>query len=68
MIGFIGRLQLCADQQRGFTAPIAYSGRLALSCLDGVSADQGLFCGIAFDRGCGHVFGLLMRVMSARWP
>jgi hypothetical protein len=23
-------------------------------------ADQGLFCGVAFDRGCGHVFGLLM--------
>jgi hypothetical protein len=21
-------------------------------------ADQGLFCGGAFDRGCGHVFGL----------
>jgi hypothetical protein len=23
-------------------------------------ADQGLFCGGAFDRGCGHVFGLLI--------
>jgi hypothetical protein len=26
------------------------------------------FCGVAFDRGCGHVFGLLMRVMTPRWP
>ena len=27
-------------------------------------ADQGLFCGVAFDRGCGHVFGPLMRVIT----
>ena len=27
-------------------------------------ADQGLFCGGAFDRGCGHVFGLSMRVLT----
>jgi hypothetical protein len=31
-------------------------------------ADQGLFCGVAFDRGCGHVFGLLMRVMTPVGP
>jgi hypothetical protein len=29
---------------------------------------KGYFCGVAFDRGCGHVFGLLMRVNNARWP
>ena len=27
-----------------------------------------LFCGSAFDRGCGHVFGLLMRVMTPVGP
>jgi DDE superfamily endonuclease len=31
-------------------------------------ADQGLFCGGAFDRGCGHVFGLSMRVLTPGWP
>jgi hypothetical protein len=31
-------------------------------------ADQGLFCGGAFDRGCGHVFGLSMRVLTPRGP
>jgi hypothetical protein len=31
-------------------------------------ADQGFFCGVAFDRGCGHVFGLLMRVMTPVGP
>ncbi len=31
-------------------------------------AYQGLFCRIAFDRGCGHVFGLLMRVMMPVGP
>jgi phytoene dehydrogenase-like protein len=31
-------------------------------------ADQGFFCGVAFDRGCGHVFGLLMWVMTPVGP
>ena len=31
-------------------------------------ADQGLFCGVAFDRGCGHVFGLFDAGHDARWP
>jgi hypothetical protein len=31
-------------------------------------ADQGLFCGGAFDRGCGHVFGLSMLVLTPGWP
>jgi hypothetical protein len=42
------------------------SGRRPL--IKGAPADQGLFCGIAFDRGCGHVFGLLMRVMTPVGP
>jgi len=25
-------------------------------------ADQGLICGVAFDRGCGHIFGQSMWV------
>jgi hypothetical protein len=31
-------------------------------------ADQGFFCSVAFDRGCGHVFGLLMWVMMPVGP
>ena len=29
---------------------------------------KGFFCGVAVDRGCGHVFGLLMRVMTPVGP
>ena len=29
---------------------------------------KGFFCGGAFDRGCGHVFGLSMRVLTPGWP
>jgi hypothetical protein len=29
---------------------------------------KGSFCGVVFDRGCGHVFGLLMRVMTPVGP
>ena len=29
---------------------------------------KGFFCGVAFDRGCGHVFGLLMWVMTPVGP
>jgi hypothetical protein len=63
MIGFIGRLQICADQQRGFTAPIAYivmSGRRPLI--------KGYFAALRLIVGCGHVFGLLMRVMAPVGP
>ena len=31
-------------------------------------ADQGFFCSVAVDRGCGHVFGLSMRVMTPAGP
>jgi hypothetical protein len=30
--------------------------------------DQGFFCGVAIDCGCGHVFGLLMWVMTPVGP
>jgi hypothetical protein len=31
-------------------------------------ADQGFFCGVAFDRGCGHAFGLSMWVLRPAGP
>ena len=31
-------------------------------------ADQGFFCGVAFDRGCGHVFGLSMHEEGSDAP
>ncbi len=49
-------------------------GRIPLSVVEWhchvwtAPADQGLFCGGAFDRGCGHVFGLFDSGHDARWP
>ena len=55
--------------QQGLTRAIGWVDELFRHChVWTAPADQGFFCGVAFDRGCGHVFGLLMRVMTPVGP
>ena len=55
-IGRKGRKRLAPGMLNG----LVMSGRRPLI--------KGFFCGVAFDRGCGHVFGLVMWVMTPVGP